>query len=54
MTGCNCSPLPDYAADYIENLNKWVHMNQDIIKWYLSWYQMWLPMYKQEIKDVTQ
>ena len=41
MTGCNCSPMPLYVADYIENLNKWVEMNQAVIAWYCSWYQIW-------------
>jgi hypothetical protein len=30
-----------YVADYIENLNKWVEMNQVLITWYCSWYQIW-------------
>lgn len=41
MTGCNCSPMPMYVADYIENLNKWVEMNHSLIAWYCSWYQIW-------------
>lgn len=41
MTGCNCSPMPLYVADYIENLNKWVEMNHNLITWYVSWYNIW-------------
>jgi hypothetical protein len=53
MTGCNCSPLPDYAADYIENLNKWIQMNKEFINWYLSWYQIWYNSTQQFNKDIS-
>lgn len=43
MTNCNCMPMPNYMADYIENVNKWCEVNKELIEFYLAWYQMWAP-----------
>ena len=43
MTGCNCGPMPDYMATYIENVNSLINMNKEMVVAYLAWYNMFLP-----------
>lgn len=39
---CNCFPMPDYMAEYIESMNQWTKWNQEYIELYLAWCNVWL------------